>query len=46
MRIFELFIIGIILSGCAGCIYLALRDMFGQFEAYEERCESKEEDEE
>ena len=46
MRIFELVIIGIILSGCAGFIYWALIDMFRQLKAYEERCEGLEEDEE
>lgn len=44
MRIFELVIIGLILSGCAGFIYWALADLFRQLKANTERCESKEED--
>ena len=46
MRIFELIIIGIILSGCAGFIYWALADLFRQLKANAERCEGLEEDEE
>lgn len=46
MRIFELVIIGLILSGCAGFIYWALADLFRQLKANAERCKSKEEDEE
>ena len=46
MRIFELVIIGIILSGCAGFIYWALRDLYRQLKAYEENCIGVEEDEE
>lgn len=46
MRIFELVIIGIILSGCVGCVCWALRDMYKHLKAYEERCESLEDDEE
>lgn len=44
MRIFELVIIGIILSGCAGCICWALRDLHRQLKAYEENCIGVEED--
>lgn len=46
MRIFELVIIGIILSGCAGCVCWALRDMYRHLKAYEENCIGVEEDEE
>lgn len=45
MRIFELVIVGIILSGCAGFVYWAVRDMFRQLKAYEENCIGVEEDE-
>ena len=45
MRIFELVIIGIILSGCAGCVCWALRDLYRQLKALDERCESLEDDE-
>ena len=43
MRIFELVIIGIILSGCVGFIYWALADLFRQLKANAERCESLDE---
>lgn len=46
MRIFELVIIGIILSGCTGCICWVLRDMYRQLKAYEENCIGVEEDDE
>lgn len=46
MRIFELVIVGIILSGCAGCIGWVLRDMHIQLKAYEENCLGAEEDDE
>ena len=46
MRIFELVIVGIILSGCAGFVYWAVRDMLRQIKAYEENCIGVEEDEE
>ena len=46
MRIFELVIIGLILGGCAGFIYWALRDVYRQLKAYEENCIGIEEDDE
>lgn len=46
MRIFELVIIGIILSGCAGCVCWTLRDLHRQLKACEENCIGVEEDEE
>lgn len=44
MRIFELVIIGIILSGCAGFIYWAVKDLYRQLKANEENCIGIEED--
>lgn len=46
MRVFEIIIICIIISGCAGFICWALRDLTLQIKALQERCESLENDEE
>jgi hypothetical protein len=44
MRIFELVIIGLVLSGCTGGICWTLRDMCKQLKEYEENCIGIEED--
>lgn len=46
MRMYELVIMGIILSGCGVSVAWLLVDLFRQLKAYEERCEGLEEDEE
>lgn len=46
MRTFELIIVGLIITGCAGFIGWALRDLTLQIKALQERCESLEEDDE
>ena len=46
MRTFELVIVGIILSGCAGFVYWVVRDMLSQLKEYEENCIGVEKDEE
>lgn len=44
MKLYELVIMLVILCGCTGMIGWFLRDMYKQLKAYEERCESLEED--
>jgi hypothetical protein len=44
MRTFELIIVAIVLSGCAGFIGWALRDLTFQIKMLQERCESLEEE--
>lgn len=44
MRPFELIIVGLILTGCAGFIGWALRDLLFQLKMLQERCESLEEE--
>ena len=45
MKLYELVIMLVILGGCTGMICWFLRDMYNQLKAYEERCESLEENE-
>lgn len=46
MKNYELVIVGLVLVGCGAFLYWALRDMFMQLKAYDERCESLDEDDE